>query len=174
MGFSAIILTIFFLSRLLISEGLMEQVLSSSSYPLPSIFSSVSYYSEKNIAVAYGGTNSKISNIYSSFHYFDFESLSWNEIIPKSSFSPPGLYSSISFVYNNSYYLMFGRTKNQISSQTYRFDFNSYEWKEQELKGYDIDVTAEFSYDIFEYEGKMLLAVYGGVTFQDQSSVLYL
>ena len=120
MGFSAIILTIFFLSRLLISEGLMEQVLSSSSYPLPSIFSSVSYYSEKNIAVAYGGTNSKISNIYSSFHYFDFESLSWNEIIPKSSFSPPGLYSSISFVYNNSYYLMFGRTKNQISSQTYQ------------------------------------------------------
>ena len=174
MGFSAILQVIFLFSLLIISEGLIKQVLSSSSYPPPSIFNSVSYYSTQNIAVAYGGTNSKISDIYSSFHYFDFQSLSWNEIIPKSSFVPPKLYSSISFVYNNSYYLMFGRTENQISSQTYRFDFKSYEWKIQELKGYNTDVTAEFAYDIFEYEGKNLLAVHGGATFEGQSSELYL
>ena len=69
---------------------------------------------------------------------------------------------------------MFGRTENQISSQTYRFDFKSYEWKIQELKGYDTDVTAEFAYDLFEYEGKNLLVIHGGANFQGQSSELYL
>ena len=152
----------------------IRPVLSSSNSPCASIFASLSYDKAGNRVVLYGGTDIKMESIYSTLHSFDFDSFTWNLISSKSSLSPPSLHSSISFIHNNKYYLLFGKTENQIFPDCYSFDFQSREWSLVELKGEKFEVSVESANILFEFEKKSYLAIHGGVTYSGLTSDFYL
>ena len=106
----------------------INQILLQSSVPPATIFSSLAYDPVSIRAILYGGTNSRITSIYSSLYSFDFKTDSWSELIPESNVSPPSLYSSFSFVHKSKFYLIFGRTDEEIFQNLYSFDLVNGKW----------------------------------------------
>ena len=153
---------------------MIAPVKSSSLSPPSSIFSSIAYYEEASQVLLYGGSNSRISSVYSSLYSFDVKNQDWNELVPKSSLLPPALYSSISFIYGQKYYLLFGVTENRLFTDCYSFDLQSREWNFEEVNGIKLEPTLEPASILYEYEGNSYLAVHGGVTSNGLSADLYL
>ena len=157
-----------------ISEVFLEQIPRIGLAPQPSILSSSAYYQEKNQIIIYGGMKDSSSSILSDFYYYDLYLSTWGEILVKSSLKPPGLYDSISFVYKKNFYLLFGRTLDEIFPDFYSYDLETDEWNKQEIKLKKIEAVAEAAYCTFELEGISYLALHGGITYKEVSSDLYL
>ena len=156
------------------SDAVLTPLQSSSLSPRSSIFSSIAFYKNGNQVIVYGGTNSRISSVYSSLYSFDITNQNWSELVPKSSIFPPELYSSIAFIYGQKYYLLFGITENRLFPDCYSFDLQSREWNLEVLNGIKIEPALESASILFEYEGDSYLAIHGGVTSKGKSADLYL
>lgn len=157
-----------------ISQVFLEQVPSIGHAPQPSILSSSAYYQEKNQIVVYGGMKDSSSSILSDFYYYDLNLNTWGEILIKSSLKPPGLYDPITFVFKKKFYLLFGRSSDQIFPDFYSYDLETDEWDKQEMKLMKIEAVTEAAYCIFEIDGVPYLAFHGGITYNEVSSDLYL
>ena len=169
---------LFFVELLLIilniSDAIISPVKSSSLSPPSSIFSSIAYYEEDSQVLVYGGSNSRTSSVYSLLYSFDVKTQDWNELVPKSSLLPPALYSSISFIYRQKYFLLFGITENKLFSDCYSFDLQSREWAIEDLNGIKLEPAFGSASILFEYEGNSYLAIHGGVISSDKSADLYM
>ena len=152
----------------------INQVISESSVPPATIFSSLAYDPISNRSISYGGTNSRITSIYSSFYSFDFNTDSWSEIISESSITPPKLYSSFSYIYKSKFYLIFGRNDTEIFLYSYSFDLVNGKWNIVNFLGDEIKAPVEAASTLFDYKGKSYFGIHGGVTTNGASQDLYL
>ena len=139
MSFMHLSLPLVIFLRIIKSESQTLSLISQGlSHPL-TILSSAAFYKTRNDVYMYGGSNSRMSSISSDFYSFNLNSFTWNEISSKSTLSPPALYSSISFIYLNKHYLLFGMNGNKISSDCYSFDLDTEKWSEESFKGDKIE-----------------------------------
>ena len=157
-----------------VSDAFIAPVKSSSLSPPSSIFSSIAYYEEGSQVLVYGGSNSQISSVYSSFYSFNIINQDWNELVPNFSLIPPALYSSISFIYKQKYFLLFGITENRLFTDCYSYNMRSGEWNTEVLNGIKFEPTFGSASIFYEYEGNSYLAIHGGVISNSKSSDLYM
>ena len=156
------------------SEVSLEQVPNIGPAPQHSTLSSSAYFQEKNRIIIYGGMKESSSSILSDFYYYDLSLSTWGEFLIRSSLKPPGLYDSISFVFKKKFYLLFGRTFDEIFPDFYSYDLETDEWEKQEMKLMKIEAVSEAAFCIFESKGITYLALHGGITYNKVSSDLYL
>ena len=174
MSFLLLSLTLISFLRIIKCQSQTFSLISQGSSHPVSIFSTAAFYETKNEVLLYGGSNSRISIIFSDFHSFNLDSLTWNKIISKSTLTPPALYSSISFVYLDKFYLLFGMNEDKISSDFYSFDFTTEKWSTEYYSGDKIQATIKSAFVLFEFGGKSYLAIHGGVTAKGSIEDLYM
>ena len=130
---------------------------------------------KNNEIITFGGRIASSGELSSSIYSYSITGNKWNQIIPRSSFTPPSMYNSILFIQSSRFLIvLFGTSKDEISSSAYKFDLDLLVWTTTSLSGdliYGLDDTASC---IFEYNGVEYLAIFGGLSIEGYQNTLYL
>ena len=153
----------------------ISSIPDSGTPPFRSIYTTTALDNLSNKIILFGGATENFANLVASLYTFDVSSKTWSVIEPQSLISPPGLYAAYSFLSSNGkFFLLFGNTENGLSSDIYSFDFNHLTWSFERLSG-DLLKSSVFGASCtFQYNGKVLFAIFGGMTVHGESEDLYL